>query len=180
MNFYNKTLVTQIKYRGIDDKLIIYTHRGFNKGVMEIEIDIDDFVIIKNNWFLGNYYYIKGKKNENFLYLIPTKGIFHEKEVFDYLFDANKKKEEKPKKDFIKVDDYYKDLNEIKKEKIISDIENFKKEKKIIELTVEETLENVKKSSEEYEKYINISDLGKVNNLKNYIRNIISPWKFKK
>lgn len=90
MRYYNKTLVTQIKYDGKDDSVIFYTHRGFNNGILEVKHKVGDLFAFKSNsFFLRRDIYIKSVKDPNILYIVPVKGIFHEREAFNNIFDIN-------------------------------------------------------------------------------------------
>ncbi len=87
MRYYNRALVTQIKYNGKADSVLLYTHRGFNNGVLEVEHQVADlFGFKKASWITGDYIYIKSRKKPNILYLVPMKGIFHEREAFENIF----------------------------------------------------------------------------------------------
>ena len=113
MRYYNKTLVTQIKYNSKNDTVLLYTHRGFNNGALEVEHKVTDlYGFKKTSWINRDYIFIKSKVEDKVLYLVPVKGIYHEKVAFENIFGVN-----------VNENKNYEDKNKMQKDNVINDQE---------------------------------------------------------
>lgn len=159
MRYYNRALVTQIKYNGKNDSVLFYTHRGFNNGVLEVEHKAADlFGFKKDSWITGDYIYIKSNRESKILYLVPIRGIFHEREAFENIFgmivDDSEEIEKKRKADGEKRLQDPEVQENLKK---IKDLGNAFKNN--VEPSFEEFYENKKKKEEEnFDRTIKISE----------------------
>lgn len=87
LQFYNKTLVTQIKYNGIDDTIIFYLFKGFNKNLIENSHKASELYAFRNTSVLiGDFIFFRSKVDKKLLYIAPVQGIYHEQEVFQNIF----------------------------------------------------------------------------------------------
>lgn len=87
MRYYNKTLVLQIKYNGKEDTVLFYTSKGLKKGTLEVKHKVSDLYGFKKDSIMNDdYVYVKSKTDSKILYLIPSDGIYHEREAFQNIF----------------------------------------------------------------------------------------------
>ena len=102
IKFYNKTIVLSAKYDNLDDSVIFQTHRYFLKGGATHKIKVSDIECFKKKVFtLGDYIFVRSKSDKKLLFMLFREAIWHEKEVFENIFNisVDLKEDKKENKD---------------------------------------------------------------------------------
>lgn len=95
-NFYKNGLVIQLKYDPQENVLLFYTHKYFRKGVNIKKVRLDDvYAFQKKSFSIGEYIFVKLYSKDSEIFLFSQDGIWHEKELFENIFNFNIEKFDK-------------------------------------------------------------------------------------